>query len=206
MALTISWGLYRKINQPCTVGYQVLLALWGAKSGIAKMGFWASLVIPRSKKTKVKKNFNHRSFWLLSTKHKGLGKKWLILGAFPPLTKTTITLARVDGFACLKFLWLPSFWDYHLNYIWLILRHFWISYWGKYGVKRPEKTGDMTLKLCNFFERGKWPVMDISHESLLKQLSNDVSYTCHIPVSPLQNCRWKKLYRFINNFLLNFTP
>ena len=36
----------------------MLLALWGAKSGIAKMGFWASLVIPRSQKTKVKKNFD----------------------------------------------------------------------------------------------------------------------------------------------------
>ena len=41
----------------CTVGNQMLLALWGAKSGIAKMGFWASLVIPRSQKTKVKKIF-----------------------------------------------------------------------------------------------------------------------------------------------------
>ena len=156
----------------------MLLALWGAKSGIAKMGFWASLVIPRSQKTKVKNIFWPSLFLCIEHQTQRLGENLLVFGAFPSLTKMTITPARVDGIACLKFVWLLTFRDYHLNYIWLILRHFWISYWGKYGVKRPEKTGDMTLKLCNFFERGKWQVLDISHESLLKQLSKEVSYTC----------------------------
>ena len=40
------------------VGNQMLSALWGAKSVVAKIGFWPSLVIPRSQKTKVKIFFN----------------------------------------------------------------------------------------------------------------------------------------------------
>ena len=112
---------------PCTVGNQMLLALWGAKSGIAKMGFWASLVIPRSQKTKVQKCFWPSLFLCIEHQTQRLGENLLVFGAFPSLTKTTITPARVDGFACLKFVWLPTFKDYYLNYIWLILRHFWSS-------------------------------------------------------------------------------
>ena len=37
--------------------YCYMLLAGGASSGIAKMGFWASLVIPRSQKTKVEKIF-----------------------------------------------------------------------------------------------------------------------------------------------------
>ena len=41
-------------STPRTVVNQMLLALWGAKFQNAKIGIWASLVIPRSQNTSVK--------------------------------------------------------------------------------------------------------------------------------------------------------
>ena len=110
---------------PCTVGNQMLLALWGARSEILKISFWSSLVIPRSQKTIAKRIFWLSLFLCIEHQTQSLAENWPIFGGFPCLTKTTITPARVDGFASLDFVWLPTFKDYHLGHIWCILRHFW---------------------------------------------------------------------------------
>ena len=100
---------------PCTVGNQMLLALWGARSEILKISFWSSLVIPRSQKTITKRIFWLSFFLSIELRTQSLEENWPIFGEFPCLTKTTITPARVDGFACLEFVCLPTFRAYHFG-------------------------------------------------------------------------------------------
>ena len=101
---------------PCTVGNQMLLALWGARSELLKISFWSSLVIPRSQKTITKWISWLSFFYVYWAQNKNPGRKLAhFFGEFPCLTKTSITPARVDGFACLKFVCLPTFRDYHFG-------------------------------------------------------------------------------------------
>ena len=103
------------LTNQCTVGNQMLLALWGSRSEILKISFWSSLVIPRSQKT-ITKWISWLSFFSVYwAQNKKPGRKLAHFEEFPCLTKTTITPARVDGFACLEFVCLPTFRDYHFG-------------------------------------------------------------------------------------------
>ena len=76
---------------PCTVGNQMLLALWGSRSEILKISFWSSLVIPRSQKT-ITKWISWLSFFSVYwAQNKKPGRKLAHFEEFPCLTKTSIT-------------------------------------------------------------------------------------------------------------------